>query len=80
RAAGVRLFYRHVDQAERFEAVEMEARERTYRAAIPAAYTESAYPLQYYFEVKQSAGKASLYPGFGPDLTGQPYFVLRRSA
>jgi hypothetical protein len=79
RATAVRLFYRHVDQAERFEAVEMEAREQTYRAAIPAHYTESAYPLQYYFEVRQSAAKASLYPGFGAELTAQPYFILRKT-
>lgn len=78
-AAAVRLFYRHVDQAERFEVVEMEAREGAYRGTIPARYTESDYPLQYYFEVRQSAAKASLYPGFGADLTDQPYFVLRRS-
>jgi hypothetical protein len=78
-ATAVRLFYRHVDQAERFEAVEMEAREGAYRGTIPAHYTESDYPLQYYFEVRQSAAKASLYPGFGADLTNQPYFILRRN-
>jgi len=52
--------------------------DRCGRATIPANYTESAYPLQYYFEVRPSA-KTSLYPGFCPDLTAQPYYVLQRS-
>ncbi len=79
-SASVRLFYRHVDQAERFETIDMQAQDRTYRASIPAAYVDSDYPLQYYFEVKQKSGKASFYPGLGPNLTVQPYFVLRRQA
>ena len=76
--ASVRLFYRHVDQAERFETIEMQAQGRTHRAAVPASYTDSDYPLQYYFEIKQTSGKASLYPGLGADLTQQPYFAVRR--
>ncbi|HEY3456481.1 MAG TPA: hypothetical protein VGK64_18020, partial [Bryobacteraceae bacterium] len=69
--------------------VEMQEQGRTYlgantvggyRASIPATYSDSDYPLQYYFEVKQKSGKASFYPGLGPDLTTQPYFVLRRQA
>ena len=50
-----------------------------YRAAIPAAYTDSPYPLQYYFEVRESAEKAWLYPGFAADLANQPYYVVRRT-
>jgi hypothetical protein len=73
----VRLYYRHVNQAERYESVEMEARGKVYRASIPAAYTDSPYPLQYYFEVKESAEKAWLHPGFA-DPSGMPYMVLRR--
>jgi hypothetical protein len=79
-SASVRLFYRHVDQAERFETIDMQAQDRTYRASIPTAYVDSDYPLQYYFEVKQKSGKAAFYPGLGLDLTTQPYFVLRKQA
>jgi len=78
RARSVRLYYRHVNQAERFESVDMEARAGTFRATIPATYTDSVYPLQYYFEVRESAEKAWLYPGFAPDLANQPYYVVRR--
>jgi hypothetical protein len=74
----VRLYYRHVNQAERFESVEMEKRRDAWAAIIPAAYTDSPYPLQYYFQVRESRAKAWLYPGLGPDLTNQPYFVVRR--
>jgi hypothetical protein len=78
RARSVRMHYRHVNQPERFESVEMEPWSGTFRAMIPAAYTDSPYPLQYYFEVRESAEKAWLYPGFAPDLANQPYFVVRR--
>jgi hypothetical protein len=47
--ASARLYYRHVNQAERFESAEMEAQGAVCRASIPAAYTDSPYPLQYYF-------------------------------
>jgi hypothetical protein len=74
----VRLYYRHVSQAERFQSIDMEARQDKYAAAIPAAYTDSPYPLQYYFEAKAGPDSAWLYPGFAPDLANLPYFVLRR--
>ena len=75
--ASARLFYRHVNQAERFQSVAMEARNNVYRSSIPAAYTDSPYPLQYYFEFREGPEKAWLYPGFAPNLANQPYFVLR---
>jgi hypothetical protein len=74
--SSVRLYYRHVNQAERFEQVGMEPSAGGYRASIPAAYAASPYPLEYYFEVK-SESRAYLYPGLGPQHTSQPYFVLR---
>lgn len=72
------LYYRHVNHAERYQQVEMTPRPGGRRAEIPAAYTDSPYPLQYYFELRTSAGSVSLFPGLGSDLTDQPYFVLRR--
>ena len=71
------LHYRHVNQAERWQSVAMDRKRQSYAAAIPSAYTGSPYPLQYYFELKQSAARAWLHPGFPPDLAGQPYFVIR---
>ena len=72
--ASGRLYYRHVSQAERWQSVDM----KDGSATIPAAYTDTAYPLQYYFEFHTAADKAFLYPGFAPDLANQPYFVVRQ--
>jgi hypothetical protein len=75
----VRLFYRHVDQAERYTVAPMEMRGQQFHATIPASYTASEYPLEYYFEVQESTTKVCLYPGFSESLTNQPYFVVRRA-
>ncbi len=74
--AGARLFYRHVNQAERWQSIEMENSGGRHKAAIPAAYAESPYPLQYYFELRESPEKAWLTPGFAADLSNQPYWVV----
>jgi len=49
--AAVRLFYRRVNQAERWQSVSMRPERQLWRADIPAEYLQSAYPLQYYFEL-----------------------------
>ncbi|MDP2995870.1 MAG: hypothetical protein Q8N47_00190, partial [Bryobacterales bacterium] len=77
RPAMVRLYYRHVTQAERYETAEMAATGNRRSAVIPATYTNSPYPLQYYFEIEQGPDSATLYPGLGADLTNQPYFVVQ---
>jgi hypothetical protein len=74
--ASARLHYRHVNQAERWQSIVMERKEQSYHAAIPAAYTDSPYPLQYYFELKSAPDRAWLHPGFPPDLAGQPYYIV----
>jgi hypothetical protein len=78
-AAAVHLYYRHVNQAERFQVAGMDGGKRGYAATIPGAYTDTQYPLEYYFEVQESPVKALLYPGLSGNLTQQPYFVVRRA-
>src|SRR5262249_14113945 len=75
----VRLHYRRVNQAETWRAGEMEWRDNRYRGVIPADYTQSEYPLQYYFELHEYSEGVWLYPGFGPELPNTPYFVARRA-
>ena len=75
--ASAQLHYRHVNQAERWQSAIMNRKGQAYVAAIPAAYTDSPYPLQYYFELKLAPDRAWLYPGFPMDLAGQPYFIVR---
>jgi hypothetical protein len=53
----------------------MENEAQTHRAAIPAAYTQSPFALQYYFHLAQD-GSAGLYPGFNEVFANQPYFVV----
>ena len=78
-AVSVLLYYRHVNQAERYVAAPMEKQADRFRAAIPATYTESPYPLQYYFELSSGPDTSWLYPGFGVSLANQPYFTVRRA-
>lgn len=75
--ASARLHYRRVNQAERWRSVAMDRKAKSYVAAIPREYTDSPYPLQYYFELKSAPDRAWLYPGFPADLAGQPYYVVR---
>jgi hypothetical protein len=76
----VRLTYRHVNQGEAYEAQSMEAQGQRFRADIPAAYTQSPYALQYFFELHAGPEKAWIYPGLSPSLSQQPYFVVPQIA
>lgn len=71
------LWYRHVNAAERWIATDMTAAADGWQASIPAAYTDSPYPLQYYFEFRRGPGRAWIYPGFDETLLNQPYVVVR---
>ncbi len=75
-SSSVLLLYRHVNQAERYQEMAMKVDGVQARATIPASYTDSVFPIQYYFEVRQKA-RAWLYPGFVANLNNQPYFVVR---
>lgn len=82
RPTRARLYYRHINQAERFRAIEMGHGEvddggGCLRGDIPGDYTGSPFPLQYFFELRDDAGRAWRWPGLGPELADQPYFVVR---
>lgn len=72
----VRLHYRRVNQSETWQNADMAPEDGRYVAAIPAAYTRSPYPLQYYFEIRGDGGP-SLFPGLARNLAHQPYFAVR---
>ena len=74
----VHLYYRHVNQGERWIAIEMEKNQGGYGAAIPASYTDSVYPLQYYFALQRGSDVAWLYPAFNPTLSNQPYYAISK--
>jgi hypothetical protein len=79
-AKTVRLFYRHTQQAESWHIATMHVQPDRAEGTIPADYTDTPYPLQYYFELSNASGQAWLYPGLGPTLTDQPYFLLRQES
>ena len=54
----------------------MQMRDDQYRAVIQADYTDSPYPMLYYFEVHEG-GASGIYPGFKADLSNQPYYLVR---
>jgi hypothetical protein len=78
-AGSARLFYRHVDHAERWQSVEMERQRDDFSAAIPADYTNSPFELQYYFELRSGPKAATLHPGFNSDRSNQPYYIVKRA-
>jgi hypothetical protein len=77
--AATHLFYRHVNQAERWQSVEMRRDGHSFHASIPAAYTQSPFALQYYFELRQGPASAALFPGFNEIFTNQPYYLLQKT-
>ncbi|MCU0614348.1 MAG: hypothetical protein MUD09_04605 [Desulfobacterales bacterium] len=74
----VSLKYRHVNQAERWQSVEMKKNGNVYKGEIPAGYTSKRFPLQYYFEIETSKTEATLYPALASDLANMPYFVVHK--
>jgi hypothetical protein len=75
--SGVVLHYRHVNHGERWRQMAMTQQGAEFHAAIPAEYSKSPYPLQYYFEVGAGKG-ALLYPALNATLSNQPYYAVWR--
>jgi hypothetical protein len=74
----VHLYYRHVNQAERWLSLEMQRDHNGYSVSIPADYTNSAFPLQYYFAFQRGSDAAWLYPAFDRTLSNQPYYAIAK--
>ena len=72
----VRMHYRHVNQAETYLSLAMQRQGSDHVAIIPAAYTDTTFPIEYFFEFSNGDGKKVLFPGFTSNLTNQPYFVV----
>jgi len=71
------LWYRHVNHGERWLSTPMQSAAGSHSAAIPAAYTNSPFPLQYYFELR-TASAATLHPPFNPTWSNQPYYAIHK--
>jgi hypothetical protein len=76
--SSVTLHFRHTNQAEPWRSEALSADADVHRGVIAADYTDSVYPLQYYFEcVGRPGSRPVLFPGFDADWSNQPYFALR---
>jgi hypothetical protein len=69
------LWYRHVNQAERWRQMPMSRSGGKFQATVPASYTDSQFPFQYYFEL-ETHDAATLHPAFNDTFSNQPYFAL----
>jgi hypothetical protein len=77
--SGAVLRYRHVNQAEDFETVEMVRTSEGFEAVIPGNYTDSPYPLMYLAEVRRDHEQPVFVPAFNDSLSNQPYVVVHSS-
>ena len=68
--------FRPLNQAERYDTIEMDRTGRGFAASIPGSVTTTPYPLQYFFVLRDDRGGAWLHPGLQDDLSNQPYVVL----
>ncbi|HET8827302.1 MAG TPA: hypothetical protein VFM77_19325 [Terriglobales bacterium] len=72
----IRLYYRHVNQAEPYQHTDMVTSGDTLSFVLPADYTNSKYPLEYYFEAREGVNWVRLFPGLWNKLQTEPYFVV----
>lgn len=73
----VYLNYRRANQAESYQTIKMVRDAELFTADIPASYTDSAYPMIYFFEFETAEKQKRICPGFDKNLSNQPYFTIR---
>lgn len=72
----VKLYYRHVNQVEAYNVIPMTNNNGKWSYSISGDFTNSPYPIMYYFEFQDNNNNAWLYPGFNEDFANQPYFNI----
>jgi hypothetical protein len=65
-----------VNHGERWNSIPMQKLGNSYRGSVPANYTNSPYPMQYYFEL-HTKDAATLHPPLNPTLSNQPYYSVK---
>jgi len=73
----VYLNYRHANQAEGYQSIKMVSDGELFSAEIPESYTDSPYPMIYFFEFENEEKQKRICPGFDQNLSNQPYFSIR---
>ncbi len=77
RAHAARCLFRRVNQADAWMAADMAAQGGGWHVQLPGSLADSAFPIQYYFELTSESGAVSVYPGFDQTWSSQPYIVVR---
>jgi hypothetical protein len=77
-ALSARLHCRHISQSEFYDVIDMQLTDHGFSATISSDYTDSPYPLQYWFELCHRSTCAWFWPGLDTELSNQPYFVVRQ--
>jgi hypothetical protein len=75
RMPDTRLANGHVNHGERWLSIPMQKTGNVHSASVPGGYTDSLYPLQYYFEL-HTVNAATLHPPFNPTFSNQPYYAV----
>ena len=73
------LHCRRVNQAEPWRTLELTSETGRLEAAIPGEYTDSPFPIQFYFELRDARSQTWLDPGLDRSLRGPPYYLIRRA-
>jgi hypothetical protein len=71
----MRIHYLHANQAEAYQVENMTPAGESSRFQIPATYTDTAFPLLYFFELRDGKKNAWLYPDLNAEVPNQPYFT-----
>jgi hypothetical protein len=74
----VYLYYRHVNQAVNWQRMSMTRKGENYLAVIPAQYTQTRYPMEYYFTIDMGEEGIAIYPGLDENLANMPYYIVRQ--
>ena len=71
------LHYREVDQSKQWKRKKMGNISGNYNALISNIFSNTDYPIQYYFEFEYK-NHSYFSPGFNKFLSNQPYYLLRQ--
>ena len=71
------LHYREVDQSKQWKRKKMGNISGNYNALISNIFSNTDYPIQYYFEFEDK-NHSYFSPGFNKFLSNQPYYLLRQ--
>ena len=69
--------FREVNQSKKWRRKKLIKSKDIYYSVIPKRFTNTQYPIQYYFEFTNKK-YSSFSPGFNKFLSNQPYYLLRQ--